>query len=323
MIGKLSPEELRSFVFDRTGAPDEDVLMGPAYGEDTAAIRFGDRVLVVNTDPVSLAVERVGTLGVHVACNDVAASGARPRWLTMAVFLPGEDAAALDEITRQVDEAASDLGVAVVGGHSEYAPDLSRPTLVFTCLGAADEYVPTGGVEPGDRILLTKGAGIEGTAILATDFRTDLEGDVPAVVLDRAATFFEEISVVPDAEAVGPFAHAMHDPTEGGVTDGLLEMAAASGCDLDVDRDAIPIRDETARLCAAAGVDPLRIFGSGGLLAAVPPEACDDALAALDGAGIDAAAVGTARETDDDPALVLDGERRTEPVRDDLYELWE
>ena len=323
MIGKLSPEDLASFVFERTGAPDDDVLMGPAYGEDTAAVRFGDEVLVVNTDPVSLAVERIGTLGVHVACNDVAASGARPRWLTMAVFLPDESAEALDQITRQIDEEARDLDVAVVGGHSEYAPDLSRPTLVLTCFGATDDYRPTGGVEPGDRILLTKGAGVEGTAILATDFRADLEADLAADVFDRAEAFFGEISVVPDAEALGPFARAMHDPTEGGVTDGLLEMAVASDCDLEIDRDAVPIREETARLCAAAGVDPLRIFGSGGLLAAVPSEDCDDALAALDEAGISAAAIGTAREASGDAALVIDGERRTEPVRDDLYALWE
>jgi hydrogenase expression/formation protein HypE len=323
MIGKVSPEELASLVFGRTGAPDDDVLMGPAYGEDTAALRIDDRVLVVNTDPISLAIERVGTLGVHVACNDVAASGARPRWLTAAIFLPGESVDPLDAITRQVDESARDLGVAIVGGHSEFAPDLSRPTLVLTCLGLTDEYVPTGGVEPGDRIVLTKGAGIEGTAILATDFRADLESEVEPEVFEAGASFFGEISVVPDAAAIGPFVHAMHDPTEGGLTDGLLEMAAASNCVLEIDRDAIPVREETVRLCAAAGVNPLRIFGSGGLLAAVPPEACDDALAALDDVGIDAAAIGTARETDGSPAVVLDGERHVEPVRDDLYRLWE
>ncbi|MFB6130774.1 MAG: AIR synthase family protein [Salinigranum sp.] len=323
MIGKVAPDDLASLVFSRTGAEDDDVLMGPKYGEDTAAVRIGGQVLVVNTDPISLAVERIGTLGVHVACNDVAASGGRPRWLTMAVFLPGESADPLDAITAQVDEAARELGVAVVGGHSEYAPERSRPMLVLTCLGLADEYVPTGGVEPGDRIVLTKGAGIEGTAILATDFRDRLAGDVDAAVFDRAAAFYEEVSVVVDAEAVGPYAHAMHDPTEGGLTDGLLEMAVASGCSLEVDREAVPVREETATLCAAAGVDPLRIFGSGGLLAAVAADDLEAALAALGERGIDAAPIATAREADGDPAVIADGERRTEPGRDDLYALWE
>lgn len=319
MIGKVDPERLET-VLARTGAPDEDVVMGPSYGEDAAAIRIGEQLLVVNTDPVSLAAERIGRIGVDVACNDVAASGADPRWLTAAIFLPDEDPAVLETVVEQLDEAASEAGIAIVGGHTEYAPERDRPLLSLTCLGLAEEYVPTGGASPGEKLLLTKGAGIEGTAILATDFRAKLEDDLPTDLIDRGAALFEELSVRPDARILRERASALHDPTEGGVIDGTLELAVASGATARISRDRVPIREPTARICEAMGVDPLRIFGSGALLAAVPAAEVEGALSDLEAAGIDAAVVGEVEAGE--PSLVLDDERITEPVRDDLYDLW-
>lgn len=320
MLGKLPPELLEALVVDRTGASDPRVLQGPAYGEDTAAIQLEESVLVVNSDPLSLAVERLGTLGVTVAANDVAASGGSPEWLTTVLFLPDEDEAVLDELTRQLDEQARTLDVAIVGGHTEYTPALERPMLVATCVGLADRYIPTGGARPGDRIVLTKGAAIEATAILATDFRDSLS--LPESVFESAETFFEDISVVADAAVVSAYASAMHDPTEGGLIDGLLEMAVASGVCLDVEADAIPIRTETEALCRAAGVDPLRTFGSGALLATVPSEATTAVADELAEQGIDSAVIGTVQAADD-PSVELDGQRYTEAIRDDMYALWE
>jgi hydrogenase expression/formation protein HypE len=103
---------------------------------------------------------------------------------------------------------------------------------------------------------MTKGAGIEGTAILATDFAD--EADVDQSVIDEAAGYFDEISVIPDARAVRESATAMHDPTEGGLVDGLLELAGAAGVDLRVAREAVPVRPPTRALCDAMGVDPVR-----------------------------------------------------------------
>lgn len=322
MIGKVDPGSLAALVLSRTGGSDSAVQQGPAYGEDAAAIDLGDRTLVISSDPLSLAAERLGTLGVHVAGNDVAASGADPRWLTSMLFLPTDDRDLLDTVTTQLDEAAAATDVAIVGGHTEYAPALDRPLLALTCLGTTERFVPTGGAEPGDRILLTKGAGIEATAILATDFRDQLAEAVAATVLEEAETYYEEISVVPDARAVRDHATAMHDPTEGGLIDGLLELASAAGARAVVDRDDVPVREPTAACCAAMDVDPLAVFGSGALVATVPEVAHEPALAALEDAGIDAATIGTI-ETAETPALVLDGEPITEPVRDQLYALWE
>lgn len=321
MLGKLPPDQLRDVVLSRTGAADDRVLQGPAYGEDTAAIEVGGETLVVNTDPLSLAVERLGTLGVTVACNDVAASGGVPAWLTIVCFLPGE-ADPLDEITRQLDAEASRLGVSIVGGHTEFAPTLDTPMLVVTCLGLADRYVPTGGAAPGDRVLLTGSAGIEATAILATDFRDRLAADVDAATLDAGVAFFDDVSVLPASAALTPYASAMHDPTEGGVVEGLFELAVASGVELDVDPDAIPVDETTGALCGAAGVDPLRTFGSGALLATVPESRLEAALGACEDGDVAATTIGTVHGSDA-PRLVLGDEPVTEPGRDEMYALWE
>jgi len=323
MVGKVPPDDLAAHVFARTGTTDERVLQGPAYGEDAAAIDLGERTLVVSTDPISLAAERVGTLGVPVACNDVAASGADPAWLTVAVFVPEDDPAVLEAVAEQLHVAALSAGVSIVGGHSEYDPGRSRPLLSLTAVGLADTFVPTGGAQPGDRVLVTKGAGIEGTAILGTDFRAEaIERGVDAATVERAAEFFDGISVAPEARVLREHATAMHDPTEGGLVDGLLELASASNAVVAVERESVPVRPETRVLCDAMGVDPLRVFGSGALVATVPPEAVDAALDALADAGVEAADLGEVR-AGDPPALELDGEWVEEPVRDDLYALWE
>ena len=327
MIGKLDPDTL-GHVLDRTGASSADLLTGAAYGEDAAAIDLGDgETLVVSSDPISLAADRAGTLGVYVACNDVAASGADPEFLTNVIFLPEENNETLTTLTDQLDAAADALGVTIVGGHTEYVSALDRPLLSLTAFGRTDYHVPTGGAQPGDRLLLTKGAAIEGTGILATDFvDAAREAGIEQATLNRATGFFEEISVHPEAERLRSAATAMHDPTEGGVVTGCVELAAASGVDLIVERESIPIRPETAAICAAMGVDPLRIFGSGALLATVPPSAVDPTLDALAEADIDATVIGETQASSSDSnggALVLDGERITTAPTDQLYPLWE
>ncbi|UPM42216.1 AIR synthase family protein [Halocatena salina] len=326
MVGKVPPETLEQLVFTRLGGSDPAVVQGPAYGEDTAALRVdkaGDEeLLVVNSDPISLAIDRVGTLGVTVACNDIAASGGTPRWLTNVCILPDDGDRELDRITRQIDDAAATMGVQVIGGHAEYSTELSRPLLSMTCLGTTDRYVSSSGASAGDVILMAGSAGIEGTAILASDFREELDGQVENDVLTAATAYYDELSVLESASALASYATAMHDPTEGGVLTGLIEMATSSSATFAVERSTIPVRSETEALCDALGVDPLRIFGSGALLATVPGSERDAALEALEASDVTGAVIGRV-DAPEEPGVVLDGEPIATPVEDDLYELWE
>lgn len=330
MVGKVPPEALEQLVFSRLGDSDPSVVQGPAYGEDTAAIRVDgadqndEELLVVNSDPISLAVDRVGTLGVTVACNDIAASGGTPQWLTNVCVLPDDGDRELDRITHQIDEAATAVGVHVVGGHAEYSGDVSRPLLSMTCLGTTDRYISSSGASAGEVILIAGSAGTEGTAILGSDFREELAGRVREDTLTAATAYYDDLSVVEGASALAPHVTAMHDPTEGGVLAGLSEMAASSSATFSVERAKIPVRSETETLCDALGVDPLRIFGSGALLATVPDSERETALEALEANDITGTVIGQVDRADEEEAgVTLDGEPVARPVEDDLYELWE
>jgi hydrogenase expression/formation protein HypE len=325
-MSKLSPERLEKYIFSRTGAPNEDLLAGPGYGEDAAAFATDGTTMVVSTDPISLAADRIGTLGVAIASNDVAACGGIPEWLVVTIFLPDDDEERLDTVTGQIDAEARRLGITIVSGHTETLAALDRPLLSLTCIGPTDRYVPTSGANPGEAVILTKGAGIEASAVLATDFRDAVvEAGVEPAVVERAESFFDDVSVLPESAVLAPVATAMHDPTEGGVLNGLVELACASGVHVELDSEAVPVREETRRLCAAMGVDPLRILGSGAMLATVPAEESTRVISTLESEGIDATVIATVSAADDpaDVGVHCDGRQYRDSVRDDMYDLWE
>jgi hydrogenase maturation factor len=152
---------------------------------------------------------------------------------------------------------------------------VTRPVVAGDMQGLlrASRIITAGGARPGDRLLLTKAAGIEGTAVLAQERAKELGRALPATLL-RAARRLRDlpgISVVPEALiAARHGASAMHDPTEGGIRAGLHEIAFASRVRLDVDLDRIPVLPPTAAICRHYGIDPLGLIGSGALLVAVP-----------------------------------------------------
>lgn len=284
-------------MFSRIGVKDPDVLVGPSYGEDAAVIRIGDKLLVVHCDPITGAVENVGWLAVHIACNDIAVRGAKPRWILPVLYLPfGTSESAIDKMTRQIDTAAKELGVMVVGGHTEYTYGLDRVMIAMTAMGMCEDekYVITGGARPGDLVLMTKAAAIEGTSILASDFEELLnKKGVPYDIMVKAKEFIKEISVVKEALLLSEIGvNSMHDPTEGGIIAGLAEIAYASKVTIRVWEDKVPIRKETKVICEALKIDPLRLISSGVLLATAPPEVARRGTSLLKEQGIESRIIG-------------------------------
>ncbi|MCW4014145.1 MAG: AIR synthase related protein, partial [Candidatus Bathyarchaeota archaeon] len=177
--GKIPKELLTKYVFSCLGTPNSRVLKGPLIGEDAAVIDLGEKVLIAKANPITGAEEKIGWLAVHINANDVAARGATPLWYMSIVLLPeGADESLLETIMLEQHEACSELGICIVGGHTEVAPNLGRPIVSGFMLGEAskDNYVTTGGAKVGDHIVLTKCVGIEGTGILASDLRERLTG---------------------------------------------------------------------------------------------------------------------------------------------------
>ena len=277
--GKL-PLELLSQLLGKVEISDPRVFLGPRPGEDAALIDFGDRYLVAKTDPITFATDLIGWYLIQVNANDLAVMGATPRWFMATLLLP--EGMALDlvgDIFDQLLEACASLGVTLVGGHTEVTYELPRPIAVGAMLGevAKDRVVLTSGARPGDSIVLTKGIAIEGTALLAREASDALRSaGVEADMVERARDFLFSpgISVVREASIACDTVdvHAMHDPTEGGLATGLVEIAKAAGVGLIVDADRIPTLPECDVFCRTLGLDPFGLIASGSLLAAVAPQ---------------------------------------------------
>lgn len=285
--GKLPPSLLKSHVLIYTGKRRPEVLSAGALGEDSAIIDLGGDLCIVSCDPITAATRNAGGLAVHVSCNDVAANGAEPVAFLLTVLVPvGTEAAWIASLMSKVHETASELGVQVVGGHTEVTPGLSTPVLCGTVIGRAprDRARRSGGASPGESLLMTRAAGIEGTAIIAADYPAYCSSVLGEHGLERALSMSTEISVVRHALAAsGAGATAMHDVTEGGILGAAYEMAEAARCGVFIDASKIPVRRETSLLCEDLGIDPLRLISSGCLLIATPdPEAVTSVVAGVE-----------------------------------------
>jgi len=320
--GKLAPELLRRLVLGRLGTRRPEVLVHAAFGEDAAAIGVGEEALVLTADPITGATRHAGWYAVHIACNDVAAMGASPIGVLAILLFPesvGE--ADIETVMGDVDRGCRELGIEVLGGHTEVAPGLQSPLIAMTAVGgvARGRLLACAEARPGHDLVLTKAAALEGTAILATDLESHLRGRLPPDVVDRAQRFIAEISVVKDGLLASDLgAAALHDPTEGGLLGGVWELAEAAGCGYEVEAASVPVRPETRAICGVFDADPLKLISSGALLAATPN---GQRLAeGLRSGGVEAAVIG--RLTRDANRWLVDSDGRRPAGAVEQDELW-
>ncbi|WP_042701482.1 AIR synthase family protein [Thermococcus sp. PK] len=323
--GKVPPEVLEKIVFNLLGVEDERVIIKSGVGIDAAAIDFGENVLVASSDPITGAEKHIGFYAINVNANDVATFGAKPRWFLATILLPeNADENLLKEIMEDMHRSAEKLGISIVGGHTEVTIGLNRPIVIGTMLGEVkkEKLVRSNGAKAGDVIILTKGAGIEGTAIIASEREEELKNVFGEELVENAKRFLEKISVVKEALIAAEIGvHAMHDPTEGGIANGFHEMADAAGLGFKVYHDRIPIAEETRKLCEYFNLDPLALISSGSLLIAAPKEKAEKIVNAIQKEGIEAAIVGEFLEDKNTKVLVKDG-KETPLKRPETDEIW-
>ena len=267
-VGKLPIEVLRRTALRMTGARSERLRLAPAEGVDFAAVDVGGGMhMIVSSDPITGVSEEIGWYAVNVSANDVATSGARPELMESVILLPeGSDELSVRRITAQIDRAARKLGIAIAGGHTEVTHGLHSPIVVATVFAFAMRYVTSRDARPGDTMMMTKTAGLEGTAVLASRARGLDEG-----LRRRGAALRSRLSVVDEAVAAfeSGAVHAMHDCTEGGVLGAAFEMSLASGLGFELEEASVPVDMTTEEVCSRLGADPLRLIGSGSLLLSV------------------------------------------------------
>jgi hydrogenase expression/formation protein HypE len=245
----------------------------------------------------------IGKLAVHGTVNDLAVGGAVPRFLAAAFIL--EEGLPLDDLRRIVASmraACTETGVELVAGDTKVVDRGKGDGVFITTTGIG--LVPDGrrlsirNARPGDRVLVSGTLGDHGIAVLSVreglEFETVLESDTaPLHELTDAIL------------AACPGTRCMRDPTRGGLSSALNELAAASGVGVKLDEAAIPLRPEVRGACEMLGLDPLYVANEGKLVAVVPPEAADRVLAAMRNhpLGQNAATVGTI--VADHPGLVI------------------
>lgn len=274
-IGKIPADVLEKLVIKplTENKKRSDVVVGPATGEDCSAVDMGNNLCVVSSDPITGADSDAGYLAVHINCNDIASAGAEPIGILLTVLLPpGADEKDLMELSDGARRAADELGIEILGGHTEVTAAVTKPVISGTALGKVAKgcFVSTSGAEIGQDIVITKWAGLEGTAVIAADNEEYLSERLGVNTVKSAINFKDSISVVKEALIAARLgATCMHDATEGGVLGAVWEVCSCSSCGCIIRRDDIPVRDETKSIAALAGIDPLRLISGGTLIITV------------------------------------------------------
>ena len=297
--GKL-PIELLKKVLKSTSVVDRSVILGPKVGEDAAIIDFGNRFLVIASDPVTFTTENAGWYMVHVNANDLYVTGATPRWLMATLLLPvGSEEHQVEKAFFQLQEACKEVGVSLIGGHTEVTEGISKIIFSGTMIGEIekDKAILSSGARIGDSIVLTRGIAIEGTAILACEAEQAILGcGISKETISKAKKLLTTpgISVKEDVQiALSGFGvNSMHDPTEGGISSALTEIALAANVGFQIDQNLIPILPECIEITEALSINPMGLISSGALIVTLPSEQAKRLVLEYKMQGIESAVIG-------------------------------
>jgi hydrogenase expression/formation protein HypE len=299
--GKLSAELIESIFLPAFQNP---VL---ARLDDQGVVTINGAKLAVTTDsfvvkPLFFRGGNIGSLAVHGTVNDLAMGGAQPLYLTVAFIL--EEGLPMETLRRVVDSlavAARAAGVQIITGDTKVVEKGSGDGIFIntTGIGLVPEGVElsAGAAQPGDCVILSGSIGEHGMAILSEreglEFETALESDSAALHTLVAAMLTADGRI-----------HTLRDPTRGGVSSSLNEIAKQSGVGIEIEESAIPVSEAVRGACELLGLDPLYVANEGKLIAMVDAAAAATVLAAMRGhpLGRDACAIGSV--TEEHPGMV-------------------
>ena len=265
---------------------------------DAAVLELGGGHLAMSTDsyvvqPLFFPGGSIGELAVNGTVNDLAVSGAEPKFLSASFILEeGFALAQLAAIVEAMAKAAATAGVKIVTGDTKVVER-----------GHGDGcYINTAGIgllrpgitvgphraQPGDAILVSGTIGDHGMAIMSVREGLEFESQIRSDCAALNGMIAEVLA------AAGAAIHAMRDPTRGGLASTLNEIAAASGVGVEIDEPSLPVRPEVQSACELLGLDPIYVANEGKAVFFVAPEAVDEILAILRAhpLGKDAARIG-------------------------------
>ena len=326
-IGKIPPEILERIVLnpiiDGT-VKRKDVILRPKTGEDCCGVAFEDEICLLSADPITGAGADIGYLAVQINCNDIFSSGGEPVGILLTVLLPlGSDETILKEIMDGALRGARELGIEILGGHTEVSDALCKPLISATVVGKTKnrKVISTGGGKIGQDVVMSKWAGTEGTAIVATEYEEILLAKgMKKELIENGKSMKKFLSVGKESMiAMEHGVSAMHDATEGGILGAVWEMAECANLGISIIKESILIREETRQICKMGNIDPLRFISSGTMIMIVDDGA--GLVKKLEGEGIAGAVIG--KVTGGSSTFIDQGVETllTQPKSDALYEV--
>lgn len=269
--GKISENVLKRSVLKKIRTHRDEVISGAGVGTDCAVLTFGEGYdTVISTTPVTAPTEDISTYAIPMSLNNIAAAGAEPIGVMLAVVLPEKtEESELQTMMERAEEVCRLSNVEIIGGHTEVLPGITEPIMTVTGVGkrhgGAVDLLR--GVKPGQDIVISKWIGIEGTIRLARGRRQELCARYPAAMIEEAVSYDRYLSVIPEAAtAMKSGVCGMHDVSRGGIFGALWELAEEAGVGLEIDLKKIPVKQETIEICEFFELNPYELLSGGCLI---------------------------------------------------------
>ncbi len=293
-IGKITENALKRSVLKQIKTEFKNETSA-AVGTDCAFSK--EKKTFSTIAPITEAISDAGFYAVINAVNGLLSQAVMPEQVNVSILLPADtEEPVLKQIVADAISACKLAGVVYTGGHTEVTTAVNRPLVTATCVGSEirpeGEHLLEGAPKEGDFLVVSKWAGLEGTAMLAKEKFEDLKTKYPAPFIDEARDFKDLLLIRRDMEvALEAGISAAHDLSNGGVFAGLWEIAEKAGLGLNADLRSIPLRQETIEICEFFEINPYKLMSGGAVIFATPNgEKLVDALAEN---GIPAAVVGS------------------------------
>ncbi len=320
-VGKISEPILKRSVLKKIVYKDKTVISRAAVGHDSSVIKGidADKLMVTATETVVAKRDYHHNRAFIKAVNNVVAVGATPTYAQLSIVLPeGMREIKLKMLMDEMADLAASMKIHITGGHTAVSDAVLKPVVTVTITGyvSSDEVVCSykESVKPGQDIVMTKAAGLEGTALLAEEYEEEFLKRFTPLYINNSKKLIDYISVVEEAKLARDYGvSAMHDMSEGGVFGALWELGEAVNHGLKVDLKKINIRQETIELTNHLNINPYLMPSSGSLLM-VTSDGLGLVSKLLEN-GIDACIIGKITEDNDKVIINEDEKRYLEPPK--------
>lgn len=318
-IGKISESVLKRTIIKEIKYKRKDVKKGASVGNDGAVFASLGRDMASSVATYSGDFLLSSRRAFAAAVNSVASKGAEPAAVMVSILMPvSEKESHLRSVMTQLNSLGESMNVQIAGGHTETSENVAVPVVTVTAFGYMYEnYIQGDGksdITAGMDVVMIGEAGLEGTAVLATEREDQLRERFNRSYINRAKEFADEILTADEAAvAVRHGAKAMHDTSKGGVFGALWELGEYLKCGMNIDLKAIPIRQETVEICEYFDMNPYFIHSQGGII--IVTDRGEELVQTVRRSGKTAEIIGCTAEGHDKAVINNDEKRFLEPPK--------